>query len=119
VTLVWVFVAVVVVVGTVFVAAGFGAPAPEPGADRAPLDLPGDRALAAADLASLRLSVALRGYRMDEVDDVLDRLAVEIAHRDALIAQLSEGAVLATAVPLAPDASPAGHPTSDGDDAGR
>jgi len=30
----------------------------------------------------------MRGYRMDEVDDVLDRLAVEAQERDARIDEL-------------------------------
>ena len=34
------------------------------------------------DVAALRFSVAPRGYRMAEVDDVLDRLAAELADRD-------------------------------------
>ena len=37
---------------------------------------------------ALRFTVAFRGYRMDEVDEVLDRLAAEIAQRDARIAEL-------------------------------
>jgi DivIVA domain-containing protein len=41
------------------------------------------------DLETLRFSPALRGYRMDEVDQVLDRLGVELHRRDAEIAQLS------------------------------
>ncbi|HET7476657.1 MAG TPA: DivIVA domain-containing protein [Dermatophilaceae bacterium] len=35
---------------------------------------------------------ALRGYRMDQVDDVLDRLAEELAEREARIAALSAAA---------------------------
>ncbi len=35
------------------------------------------------DVAGLRLSTAVRGYRMDEVDAVLDRLRAELAARDA------------------------------------
>ena len=38
----------------------------------------------------MRFAVGLRGYRMDEVDDVLDRLAVEVAERDARIAELEQ-----------------------------
>jgi DivIVA domain-containing protein len=37
----------------------------------------------------LRFSLAFRGYRMAEVDDALDRLATEIAERDARIEQLT------------------------------
>lgn len=36
----------------------------------------------------LRFTLALRGYRMDEVDDVLDRLVAELETRDARIAEL-------------------------------
>ncbi|MFC7860575.1 DivIVA domain-containing protein [Arthrobacter koreensis] len=44
----------------------------------------------AADIADLRFSVALRGYRMDEVDEVLARLAQALLERDAALAQLRE-----------------------------
>ena len=37
----------------------------------------------------VKFSLALRGYKMREVDDVLDRLLDEIDHRDARIAELS------------------------------
>jgi DivIVA domain-containing protein len=40
------------------------------------------------DLDRVRFSPALRGYRMDEVDDVLDRLAEELELRDEEIAEL-------------------------------
>ena len=36
----------------------------------------------------LRFGVALRGYAMDQVDTVLDRLASDLEARDARIAQL-------------------------------
>lgn len=51
--------------------------------------LPQDRPVRASDLADARFSVAFRGYRMAEVDDALDRLAVEIAQRDEQIQQLT------------------------------
>lgn len=51
-------------------------------------DLPADRSLTADDIARLRFGITLRGYAMEQVDDVLDRLAREIAERDALIAEL-------------------------------
>jgi DivIVA domain-containing protein len=56
--------------------------------DRRYLSLPEDRSLTAEDLDSLRLALAFRGYRMEEVDDLLDRLGVEIATRDAYIQRL-------------------------------
>jgi len=43
-----------------------------------------------ADLETLRFSPALRGYRMDEVDQVLDRLGAELHRRDEEIASLRE-----------------------------
>jgi DivIVA domain-containing protein len=43
-----------------------------------------------ADLDHLRFAPALRGYRMDQVDQTLDRLAGELARRDAEIAHLRE-----------------------------
>ena len=41
-----------------------------------------------ADLEQLRFDAALRGYRMDQVDGVLDRLAEELARRADEIAAL-------------------------------
>ena len=43
---------------------------------------------AAPTSTALRLPVAARGYRMADVDDVLDRLGAELAERDARIAEL-------------------------------
>ncbi|MEW1659993.1 DivIVA domain-containing protein [Streptomyces sp. NPDC093707] len=50
--------------------------------------LPQDRPLDRADMEAVRLPVAVRGYRMDDVDDVLDRVGAELAERDARIAEL-------------------------------
>ena len=44
--------------------------------------------LAADDIEHVRFTLGLRGYRMDQVDEVLDRLAGEIARRDVEIAGL-------------------------------
>ncbi|MCZ7416705.1 MULTISPECIES: DivIVA domain-containing protein [unclassified Streptomyces] len=60
----------------------------DPAPDRPPVLLPHDRPLARADVTGLRLPLAVRGYRMAEVDDVLDRLGAELAERDARIAEL-------------------------------
>ena len=51
--------------------------------------LPDGRAVRADDVANARFSLAFRGYRMAEVDTALDRLALEIAVRDARIEQLT------------------------------
>lgn len=42
-----------------------------------------------ADVEHLRLSVAPRGYRMDQVDEVLARLGRALAERDEQIARLA------------------------------
>lgn len=56
--------------------------------DRLADPLPLDRPVGRADVEALRLPLAARGYRMSEVDDVLDRLGAELAERDARIAEL-------------------------------
>jgi DivIVA domain-containing protein len=45
--------------------------------DRPDVTVPRDGVLAAEDLRSVRFSLAFRGYRMSEVDSLLDRLARE------------------------------------------
>lgn len=51
--------------------------------------LPSDD-VAPTDLEELRFDAALRGYRMDQVDEVLDRLVGELRRRDEEIAALRE-----------------------------
>jgi DivIVA domain-containing protein len=59
----------------------------EPTSSLPPAGVPeGD--LVAEDLQAVRFSLGFRGYRMDEVDQVLDRAAVELARRDAEIERL-------------------------------
>ncbi len=53
-----------------------------------PLELPDDRLADGDDLRAVRLSVAVRGYRMDEVDWLLDTLARQVDTRDREIARL-------------------------------
>lgn len=57
--------------------------------DSTPVVLPGDRPPDAADIEALRLSVVLRGYRMVEVDWVLDQLAAALREKDQEIAALT------------------------------
>ncbi len=49
-----------------------------------------DDGLSSIDLAQVRFSLGLRGYRMDEVDEVLDRAGVELDARDAQIRDLRD-----------------------------
>lgn len=76
--------------------------------DRIDDALPRDRPLSPADVVAVRLPVAPRGYRMAEVDDVLDRLAAELAERDARIADLESAVAGAQPVALGKDERPAG-----------
>ena len=66
--------------------------------DRLHEPLPVSRAVGRADVDSLRLPTAARGYRMQDVDDVLDRLGAELAERDARIAELESALAGAQAV---------------------
>ncbi|MCL2551054.1 MAG: cell division protein DivIVA [Actinomycetia bacterium] len=56
--------------------------------DRLDDRLPPDRPLLRSDIDGVRLPVAVRGYRMLDVDEMLDRLGAELAERDARIAEL-------------------------------
>lgn len=85
---VWVVVAAVVLFAVAALVVGRGGGLAPAERDEAGLDLPPGQ-LGPADVEALRLGVGLRGYRMDEVDQVLDRLAAELARRDAALAALS------------------------------
>lgn len=90
-----------VVAAVALIALGVGGGLSEAAPDRLDQPLPPDRALDRADIDTLRLPLAVRGYRMAEVDDVLDRVAAEIAYRDARIAEL-EGALARERAAAAP-----------------
>jgi DivIVA domain-containing protein len=74
--------AVVVIGAVAVVAAGRGGTMAETFDDRPDARVPADRPLTASDLRAVRFSTALRGYRMSEVDALLDRLAAEMSPRD-------------------------------------
>ena len=86
------FIAVVAVVAlgvaAMAAAGGMGQMSKDPVHDTYRQDLP-ERPLGPEDIRQLRFGVALRGYAMAQVDDVLERLAREIAQRDATIAALT------------------------------
>ena len=76
-----------VVIGVVaVVAGGRGGGLGDAGGDRPPPWLPHDRPATGDDLAAVQFGVGFRGYRMDEVDQVLDRMADELRDRDARLA---------------------------------
>lgn len=74
-----------------------------------PLAWPPDGELSADDLAGARFTVALRGYRMDEVDRVLADAQVALAERDRRIRDLESGDL--------PGRAPAGSGTGPDDGA--
>ncbi|MFJ5775926.1 DivIVA domain-containing protein [Streptomyces sp. NPDC093094] len=65
-----------------------GGPLPEAVPERLRDPLPPDRPVSRADVDALRFPLAARGYRMADVDDALNRLAAELAERDARISDL-------------------------------
>jgi DivIVA domain-containing protein len=89
---VWLLVVTGVIALVVLLTLGRGGGLPEAGPDDVEVDLPDDRPISEADVAALRLPVALRGYRMSDVDDLLDRVAAELAERDARIRDLEAAA---------------------------
>lgn len=76
----WFFAILIVLAlgGVALVAAGRGAPLAEVYDDRPDAEVPAGGRLRAADLRRVRFSLAFRGYRMSEVDALLDRLAREL-----------------------------------------
>ncbi len=80
----------VVVTATTLAVVGGGdrAVLPDAPPDALHVPLPHARAVTARDVEELRFAPALRGYHMGDVDDVLARLAHELADRDARIASL-------------------------------
>jgi DivIVA domain-containing protein len=82
-TMMWVFaVLVVLAMGAIaMLAAGRGQPMAPAYDDRPDSRVPADRPLTGRDLRAVRFPLALRGYRMAEVDALLERLASELDER--------------------------------------
>ena len=76
----WLFaIMIVLAMGAIaMVASGRGGSMAPAYDDRPDLVLPTDRPIGAQDLRTVRFPLALRGYRMSDVDDLLARLATEI-----------------------------------------
>jgi hypothetical protein len=88
-----VFVAGVLVVGGLLFLGGSmllgrGETQPPAELDRSPVELPDDRPVVGDDIRALRISVAFRGYRMTEIDWLLDQFASTLDERDAEITAL-------------------------------
>jgi DivIVA domain-containing protein len=75
----WFFAILVVALmgGVAVVASGRGGTMARAYDDRPDSRVPADGPLGADDLRAVRFSTAFRGYRMSEVDALLDRLAAE------------------------------------------
>ena len=84
---------VVVVAALLFLGAslllGRGETQPPADLDRSPVELPDARPVTGDDVRALRMTVTLRGYRMSEVDWLLDQFARTLDERDAEIAALT------------------------------
>ena len=114
------FIAVVAIaalgVAAMAAAGGVGEMSQEPVYDVYRQQLP-EGPLGAHDIRGARFGLALRGYAMAQVDEMLDRLAAEVAARDARIAELTGTATPALRTDefkppaeAAPAAPPAPHP---------
>jgi DivIVA domain-containing protein len=89
----FVFVIGVLVVGALLfllasVLMGRGETQPPAELDRSPVELPEDRAVTGDDVRDLSISVAARGYRMTEVDWLLEQFADALDERDEQIGSL-------------------------------
>ena len=75
----WLFAILIVLAlgGVAALAAGRGAPLAPVFDDRPDSLVPAEGPIGADDLRRVRFSLAFRGYRMSEVDALLDRLAAE------------------------------------------
>ncbi len=109
-TLIFVALALIVMGVIVLLAVGKLGQLDDPVRDRRAAELPTD-AIAPYDVQALRFGVGVRGYRMDEVDEVLDRLAHELSDRDAKIADLSARTLRAENLASQSPASPPSPPT--------
>jgi DivIVA domain-containing protein len=78
--MVWFFAILIVLAlgGIGLVASGWGAPLSRAYDDRPDAVVPSGRPLIGEDLRRVRFGTVLRGYRMSEVDALLDRLATEL-----------------------------------------
>ncbi len=87
---------IVVVGGVLFLIASFvfgrGEELAPLARDASPLTLPEDRPITGKDIRDLRIPVVFRGYRMTEVDWLLEELADSLDERDRQIVALRTGA---------------------------
>ncbi|WP_233515093.1 hypothetical protein [Marinitenerispora sediminis] len=80
--------AVAVLAGVAFAVMGRGGQLARFAADHPPLDLPADRPVTGMDVSRIELPLALWGYHVRAVDEVLRRVAAALRERDERIAEL-------------------------------
>ncbi len=78
----WVLVLVIVIGAIAVLAARRDQPMSEASEDRPDRAVPTGRALTSDDLEAIRFTTALRGYRMDEVDALIDQLRADLVARE-------------------------------------
>jgi len=102
----WFFgILIMLVVGVIaVVASGRGGSMAEVYDDRPDSRVQADGPLTARDLRTVRFSTAFRGYRMSEVDTLLDRLSAELQQLEADQAQADASSDRDAPAPDAPDA---------------
>lgn len=103
-TLLEIVVVALVLFGTVVVATGRGDRLTDAPPDGPEPELPAG--ISAVDIDALRFAVAVRGYRMSQVDAVLSRLAAELARRDDELARLRAAGTPAPAVAVPASSEP-------------
>ncbi|MGH3501451.1 MAG: DivIVA domain-containing protein, partial [Nocardioidaceae bacterium] len=79
----WVIVLVAIIGAVAMIAAGRGDSMAPVYDDRPDAVIPTGRPLTAADVRSVRLSTGLRGYRMDEVDTLIERFEADLLSRES------------------------------------
>lgn len=78
----WVVVIVALIGAVVVIGVGRSEPMAEVYDDRPDTTIPTGRPLTAEDLRDVRFTTAVRGYRMDEVDSLLERLQADLLTRE-------------------------------------
>lgn len=101
--------AVIVIIG--FLAVGRLGQLDDAEHDRAPY-MPPVAPITAASISEVRFDIAVRGYRMADVDDCLNELTAAIADKDAQIAALRQQVEMyaprTSPIPAVPAAGPTG-----------
>lgn len=87
----------------------------EPTSSLSYVPLPGDR-ITPDDINALRIDTAMRGYRMEQVDEVIERLAGEIEALTAQLQLLAPGEPVAAASTLDPGHRPTAEEATGVDD---